>query len=147
MGWDGGAVDARLMAELILQPVRHPSRNPRGAVTFSPWVFRDKMKSFKTSSSAHAEKTVYLPNPDAPRPASPLLQFSLRVEQRLIDIRQMPTPRQHWAIGPNVTFPDDTDHNLVGSAMIVRPPTPSTPPNVGKKNVSMEASDASLPTW
>lgn len=89
-----------------------------------------------------------VPSQTATRPLSPaFLLLYVPLAQRLIDIRQMPTPRQHWAIGPNVTFPDDTDHNLVGSAIIARPPTPSTPPSVPMMSAPGDTAGVSLPIW
>lgn len=67
--------------------------------------------------------------------------------QRLPDIREMPTPRQHWAIGPNVTFPDDTDHNLVGSAKVSRPLTPRPPLEEEVNPVQPVPPATSLPIW
>ena len=60
-------------------------------------------------------------------PPTLMMHSHRRAKEMHIDIREMPTPRARWAIPANVTFPDDTEHNLVGSATVVRPPTPSSP--------------------
>ncbi|CAN0317628.1 unnamed protein product, partial [Ascophyllum nodosum] len=61
-------------------------------------------------------------------PPPTLIMHSHRLAKEImIDIRQMPSPRRNWSLGPNVTFPDDMDHKLMGSAPGARSPTPVTP--------------------
>ncbi|CAM9832055.1 unnamed protein product [Discosporangium mesarthrocarpum] len=59
-------------------------------------------------------------------PPTLMMNSSTRVKETQVDIRELSTPSQPWVIGPNVTFPDDTDHNLVGSAT---PSSSTSPPS------------------